>query len=258
MRKKYKTKIAILSGAGLSAESNLRTFRDCENGYWNEYKIDEVCSIDAWNNNKDKVNEFYNMRRKEVLDAKPNKAHIDFGLFENCIDNLYDYEITHVTQNVDDLLERAGCTKVIHLHGNILKARSSNPLLDWTGISSDPKVNDNKKYDVGYEGLDNTKLAEDGYVLRPDIVFFGETLKTYNNALDIIEEADILIVVGTSLNVRPASGLVHAVKSDCEIFCIDLQSEETFNATFDCIYIQDTAVNGVQKVLDMIKLKNIN
>lgn len=253
--KKYKTKVVVLSGAGLSAESGLRTFRDCTDGYWNEYKIDDVCSIDAWNKNPNKVNEFYNMRRKEVLDAKPNKAHIDFGLFENNIDNIFDYEITHVTQNVDDLLERAGCKKVIHLHGNILKARSSNPLSNYSDISSDHKFFDSKRYDVGHECLDNTKLGEDGYILRPDVVFFGESLKTYDIAVDAIEEADILIVVGTSLNVSPASELVHAVKSDCEVFCIDVQDEQSFNANFDCIYIQDSAINGVQKVLDMIKYK---
>lgn len=205
-----KKKIVILSGAGLDRESDILTFRDCENGLWNNYKIDEVCTPEAWADDPTKVNDFYNMRRIEVLNAKPHRAHIALAEAEE------EFNIVHVTQNVSDLLERAGCTKVIHLHGEILKARSSNPDYD---VVDDTYNNPYKTYPVGREGLTMNDMADDGFPLRPEIVWFGEPVPLIADGAKEIQEADALIIVGTSLEVYPAAGLVwHA---NCPIWTVD-------------------------------------
>ena len=243
-----KKKLLILSGAGISAESGIATFRDSVDGLWNNFRIDEVCSPEAWATDPTKVNDFYNMRRIEVLNASPNKAHIALAEAEKYFD------IHIVTQNVDDLHERAGSTKVLHLHGEMLKARSSNPCYDWAGMSPDPKINSYKTYPVDRKGLTMNDLADDGFPLRPDIVFFGESVPNIGKASDIIKEADILIVVGTSLNVYPAASLVWDTKPTCLTYCVDPEASQE-EAGFPCVVVTARATQGIPMVLNKLKAK---
>lgn len=241
-----KKKLVILSGAGLSAESGIKTFRDCEDGLWNNFKLEEVCTPNAWAMNPTKVLDFYNERRIEVLNAQPNDAHVYSTLLEK------EFDVTHVTQNVDDLLERAGATNIIHLHGEITKARSSCGSLDWMGMSPDEKINNPKLYDVGREGLNYYKnYADDGFPLRPHIVFFGESVPKITDAVDVIKEADVLIVVGTSLNVAPASSLVWNTKDGANVYYIDPFNEDAA-LSFPCRYIKMSATKGMEEVYDLL------
>lgn len=241
-----KKRMVVLSGAGISAESNIKTFRNSEGALWNTHKVSDVCTSDAWDKNPNLVNEFYNDRRKEVILAQPNKAHYDLVEAEKYFD------VQIVTQNVDDLHERAGSKNVLHLHGEIMKARSSNPIYDWAGISQDPKINNYKKYNVGIEGLNQRSIADDGFPLRPDVVFFGETVPNITKAYEIIKEADILIVVGTSLAVYPANTLVHGLKDNCKTFYIDLDSAAS--TYMECTFIEKEATLGIRTVLDMLTI----
>lgn len=237
-----KKKIVILSGAGLDRESDILTFRDCEDGLWNNYKIDEVCTPEAWANDPTKVNDFYNMRRIEVLNAKPNRAHIALAEAEE------EFDIVHVTQNVSDLLERAGCTKVIHLHGEILKARSSNPHYD---VVDDTYNNPYKTYPVGREGLTMNDMADDGFPLRPEIVWFGEPVPLLADGAKEIQEADALIIVGTSLEVYPAAGLVwHA---NCPIWTVDPALDFDSPPSIPTRIIKNVASSGIPIALAAIK-----
>lgn len=210
-----KKKIVIISGAGISAESGIATFRDSEDGLWANFKIEEVCTYEAYQKDPTKVNDFYNQRRIEVLNASPNKAHEAIAELES------EFNVVNITQNVDDLFERAGCTNIIHLHGEILKARSSNPCYDWAGISTDPKINNYPTYSVNRKGITMNDYADDGFPLRPDIVFFGESVPKIIDAEKEILEADAIIVVGTSLNVYPAASLVYQGRTDVPIFIVD-------------------------------------
>lgn len=240
-----KKKIVILSGAGLDRESGILTFRDCKDGLWNNYRIDEVCTPEAWAVDPTKVNDFYNMRRIEVLNATPNRAHNELAKAEE------EFNIVHVTQNVSDLLERAGCTKVIHLHGELLKARSSNPDLDWAGMSPDPEINDFKTYPVGREGLTMNDMAEDGFPLRPHIVWFGESVPLLADGAKEIQEADALIIVGTSLEVYPANGLVwHA---NCPIWTVDPSLDFDAPPSIPTRMVKDVASSGIPVALAAIK-----
>ena len=193
-------KIVVLSGAGISAESGLSTFRD-HGGLWDQYPVEEVATPEAFERNPALVLEFYNLRRKLVLEAAPNAAHLALSRLEDC----FDVEI--ITQNIDDLHERAGSTRVCHLHGEVMQARSAkNPSL---------------MYDVRGQDLSLGDLAEDGAQLRPDVVWFGEAVPMMEEAIYLVDEADILIVVGTSLNVYPAASLVDYTSPDCQGYVID-------------------------------------
>lgn len=193
-------KLVVLSGAGISAESGIKTFRDM-GGLWEEYDIMEVASPEGWARNPRLVQKFYNDRRRQLLDCKPNRAHL--LLVE--LEKYYDVEI--VTQNVDDLHERAGSSKVLHLHGELKKARSTY----------DPSL----VYDIeGWEIKDDDR-CEKGYPLRPHIVWFGEPVYAMEPATAIVSGADVLIVIGTSLNVYPAAGLVDYVPEGCAVYLID-------------------------------------
>jgi len=193
-------KLVILSGAGMSAESGILTFRDM-GGLWDKYRIEEVASPIAWNNNPQLVLDFYNIRRKQLLEVEPNSAHYDLVKLEK----YFDVEI--VTQNVDDLHERAGSSKVLHLHGELRKIRSVN----------------NEELVTKLEGweLKLGDLANDGAQFRPHIVWFGEPVPMINNAVEIVKTADILIIIGTSLAVYPAAGLIHDAPSNCKVYYID-------------------------------------
>lgn len=239
-----KKKLVILSGAGISAESGIATFRDT-GGLWANYKIEEVCTPQAWDLDPTKVNDFYNMRRIEVLNTQPNKGHYDLAKAEE------DYDIFIITQNVDDLHERAGSSNILHLHGEILKARSSNPNYYWAGMSSDISINNPKLYDVGREGLNYYKnYADDGYPLRPHVVFFGESVPKLEDAIDIMKTADILFVVGTSLNVYPASSLIYDVPNHCKKFCIDPNIDDIDT---DFTMIKENATTGIEIALNLLK-----
>ena len=192
--------IVVFTGAGTSAESGLGTFRD-SGGLWEKYDVYEIATPEAWRTNPNRVQEFYNERRKQVLAAKPNAAHIAVAKLEE------QYDVTVITQNVDDLHERAGSSNVVHLHGEIIKSQSS----------LDPSL----VYDIeGWELKDGDK-CEKGSQLRPHVVWFGEPVPMMEQASLIVEMADIFLVVGTSLNVYPAAGLIDVVDPAVPKYVID-------------------------------------
>lgn len=193
-------KIVVLSGAGVSAESGIKTFRDSD-GLWENYPVQEVASIEGWYKNKKLMLDFYNQRRKEVEKAQPNDAHKIIAQLEK------DFKVTVVTQNIDNLHERAGSTNVIHLHGEITKARGER--------------DDEKSIDIGYSDIKLGDKFRDGTQLRPFIVWFGEAVPRLSDAANEVQTADILIIVGTSLVVYPAAGLVNYTKPGCKIYIVD-------------------------------------
>lgn len=193
-------RIAVLTGAGISAESGLKTFRDSD-GLWNQYSVYEVATPEAWENNPELVLTFYNERRKQAWAAQPNAAHVALAELEK------HFDVTIVTQNIDDLHERAGSKNIIHLHGEIKKARStSNPDL---------------VYVLDHWELNPGDLCELGSQLRPHIVWFGEDVPMMEKAIPVIKKADILIVVGTSLEVYPAAGLTQFAGVSTRKFLVD-------------------------------------
>lgn len=194
-----KKHIVVLTGAGSSAESGLKTFRDAD-GLWEGFNVEDVATPGAWKKDPQLVLNFYNMRRADVAKAKPNAAHIGLAELET------DFEITIITQNIDDLHERAGSTHIVHLHGEIFKMRSEK-------ISS-------LIYEIR-EDILHGQLAEDGAQLRPHIVWFEEEVPMINVAAQIAKEADIFIVIGTSLAVYPAAGLVHYAPRSAPKYIID-------------------------------------
>jgi len=193
-------RLVILSGAGMSAESGIRTFRDM-NGLWEEYDVMEVASIEAWYKNPALLLHFYNDRRKQMIESKPNRGHMLLAELEKS------YDVKIITQNVDDLHERAGSTNVLHLHGELTKARSSvDPSLIYT--LEDPEMNMGDK-------------CEKGSQLRPHIVWFGEEVPAMADAVPIVESADYLCVIGTSMSVYPAAGLINYAPAFAPLFLID-------------------------------------
>ena len=199
-KKQTHMKLVILTGAGMSAESGLKTFRDAD-GLWENYRIEEVCTPEALERHPEKVNEFYNKRRKQLFEVSPNKGHLQLAALEKFFD------VRIVTQNVDDLHERAGSTQVLHLHGELKKVRScKNPELI-------------RELD-GWE-LPAGSRCEDGSLFRPHVVFFGEAVPLMEVAIDIVKEADILVVIGTSLAVYPAANLIHYAPEGIPVFIID-------------------------------------
>ncbi|MGE0566820.1 MAG: NAD-dependent deacetylase [Bacteroidia bacterium] len=218
-----KKKLVIFSGAGISAESGIKTFRD-SGGLWEEHKVEDVATIEAWERDKALVTRFYNQRRKQVMEASPNNAHKVIAELQN------DFDVQVITQNVDNLHERAGSEKVIHLHGEIMKARST----------IDPNlVYDLKKWEIKMG--DTCKL---GSQLRPHIVWFGEMVPMMEIAIEKVMESQILVVVGTSLNVYPAAGLINYAADNIGKWLVDPGS---FNLDHiqNLKHIKDTAVNGM-------------
>lgn len=194
-----KKKLVVLSGAGISAESGLRTFRDSD-GLWEGYDVTEVATPGAWRKNPELVLRFYNERRKNVSEAKPNTAHFGLAELEK------DFDVTIITQNIDDLHERGGSTNIIHLHGEIFKMRSETNSSLIKEIRGDIKLGD---------------LAEDGGQFRPHIVWFEEPVPKIEEAIPVVYSADIFIVVGTSLVVYPAAGLINYIKPATPVYVID-------------------------------------
>jgi NAD-dependent deacetylase len=194
-----KRKIVVLTGAGISAESGIKTFRD-SGGLWEEHRIEDVASPEGWARNKSVVLNFYNQRRKQLLQCQPNRAHFALAELE------HKFNVTIITQNVDDLHERGGSSKIIHLHGELLKARSS----------FDEKL----IYDC-HSDINPGDKCEKGSQLRPHIVWFGEAVPEMERAVPVVREADIFIVVGTSLVVYPAAGLINYVRYEIPKWLID-------------------------------------
>ena len=193
-------KLVVLTGAGMSAESGIRTFRD-SGGLWEEYDVTEVATPMAWWKNRDLVLRFYNERRRQLADCKPNGGHIGLAKLEKYFD------VRIITQNIDNLHERAGSTKVLHLHGELTKARST----------ADPSL----ICDIGYKDINPGDLCEKGSQLRPHIVWFGEDVPMMDEAINITADAEIFVVVGSSLNVYPAAGLIAFAPAKASLWLID-------------------------------------
>lgn len=225
-----KKKVVVLSGAGVSAESGVRTFRD-GNGLWENHRIEDVATPEAWNRDQELVLRFYNQRRKQALEVQPNAAHYAIAELEPFFD------VHVVTQNVDNLHERAGSTQVLHLHGELFKARSTKT--------------QSLVYDIDGWELKIGDLCEEGSQLRPNIVWFGEEVPMMAPAIEIAEQADIFIVIGTSLVVYPAAGLFRYTRPNTPIYIIDVNRPDiTFkdNMTF----IQEKATVGMQQLKELL------
>jgi NAD-dependent deacetylase len=215
-------KIVVMTGAGISAESGLQTFRGSD-GLWEGYNIYEVATPEAWAKNPSMVQEFYNLRRKAVLEAQPNAAHIALAKLAQLVD------VNIITQNIDNLHERAGSSNVMHLHGEITKARSTKS----------PEL----IYDIPSWELNMTDTCELGSPLRPHIVWFGESVPLIESAAQLVAQADMLVVIGTSLQVYPAAGLLNVAKLGVPIFVIDPNTPST--QTPNVTYFKQPATLGV-------------
>ncbi len=226
MAKKH---IVVLTGAGISAESGLKTFRDSD-GLWMGSNIEDVATPRAFRKNPQLVLDFYNMRRKDVAAAKPNEAHTGIASLEK------KYDVSIVTQNIDDLHERAGSSKVLHLHGEIFKMRSATDEELVSEIRDDIRLGD---------------LAEDGSQLRPHIVWFEEPVPLIPKAASIMSKADIFILVGTSLQVYPAAGLIDYVQEDVPKYIIDKKIPPV-NRYRNIIAIEKSATEGVGELLKLL------
>tara|TARA_R100001143_G_scaffold53522_1_gene49002 strand:+ start:2008 stop:2691 length:684 start_codon:yes stop_codon:yes gene_type:complete len=222
--------IVLLTGAGISADSGLKTFRDA-GGLWEGHRIDEVASIDGWNQDKQKVLNFYNRRREQASKAKPNEAHHSITKLEK------KYRVSVITQNVDDLHERAGNSTVLHLHGLLREARSE---VDETLIT-----------DIGANAINIGDFSEDGSQLRPNIVWFGEPVPNIEKASYIVAEADILMVVGTSLAVYPAASLIHYTKKSIPKYIVDPKLPE-ISLSDEWTHIQNKAKAGLPELVNQL------
>ena len=223
-----KPKLVVFTGAGISAESGIKTFRDSD-GLWEEYNIEEVATPQAWQKNKSLVLDFYNKRRKQVLNALPNKAHLVLAELEK------KFDVQIITQNIDDLHERAGSTNVLHLHGEIMKSRST---LDPTLI-----------YTIHGPDLHLGAMCEKGSQLRPHIVWFGELVPAMETAYCLAEAAELFIVIGTSLAVYPAAGIVDFAPAHIPKYLID-PAEVSMSRVKNLTVIKDKAGSGLTKLAE--------
>ena len=230
-------KIVVLTGAGVSAESGLSTYRD-NNGLWDNYDPMKVASIQGWYADRALVLNFYNMQRQKLRDCQPNDAHKAIASLED------NYDVTVITQNVDNLHERAGSTKVIHLHGEATKVRPENCFNDEDGYSERSVI------DVGYDKVSLGDLAPNGVQLRPHIVFFGEAVPKMEKAIEEVAKADILLIVGTSMQVYPAAGLYRYASYDTPIYIIDPADVPLHDKRIT--HIKDVATAGMRKFIEML------
>jgi NAD-dependent deacetylase len=226
-------KLVVLTGAGMSAESGLKTFREM-GGLWESYDVTEVASPEGWEKNRKLVLDFYNERRRQLLEARPNKGHT--GLVE--LEKYFDVQI--ITQNVDDLHERAGSKKVLHLHGELRKSRST----------ADPDL----IYEINGWELKVGDLCEKGSQLRPHVVWFGEPVPAIMEAIDITGTADLFIVIGTSLNVYPAAGLIDYVRPGIPVILID-PNDIIAPIRRKVDFIKEKASTGLQILIDRLTMK---
>ena len=230
-----KKKLVVLSGAGVSAESGLKTFRDSD-GLWEGYNIEDVATPRAWRKDPQLVLDFYKYRRKNVLDAQPNAAHHGLAELEK------DFDVTIITQNIDDLHERAGSAEVLHLHGNIRLAKSSAP---------------DAQYSETFYPIHGAELnlerdhCPQGYALRPHVVWFGEAVPAYETALQRVQAADIFIVIGSSLVVYPVAGLIHEISKHYEAYYIDPKADY-LRVPAQYHLIAQTATQGMQHLFDTL------
>lgn len=221
--------IVVLTGAGMSAESGIKTFRDAD-GLWEGHDVMEVATPEGFKRNPELVLNFYNERRKQLKDVEPNQAHKDLATLENS------YKVSIITQNVDDLHERAGSSDVIHLHGELRKIRSTkneNDIKVWT---EDIQLGDN---------------CESGYQLRPHIVWFGEAVPMIDKAVEICQKADILVIIGTSMQVYPAAGLLDFAPIETPIYYIDPKPAKAKNGKVHII--AESATAGVKTLLHLLE-----
>lgn len=213
----------------MSAESGVKTFRDA-GGLWEGYDVMQVASPQGFSSNPELVLEFYNQRRRQLFDVQPNKAHKDLAVLENT------FKVSIITQNVDDLHERAGSSTVIHLHGELLKVRSTfdeTDIMDW------------------HQDLNLGDVCAKGYQLRPHIVWFGEPVPMMDKAIHMCQSADILLIIGTSLQVYPAAGLINYVTFDTQIIYID--PKPTISSTDQITIIPEKATTGVEKAIELLR-----
>lgn len=218
----------VLTGAGISAESGIRTFRD-SGGLWEGYDVMEVASPEGWQKNTAKVLDFYNQRRRQLLEVEPNPAHFALAELEK------KYDVSIITQNIDDLHERAGSSDVLHLHGELLKVRSSfdeDLVMDWK------------------KDLNMGDLCEHHHQLRPHVVWFGEAVPLFPKAAEIVENADLLIIVGTSLQVYPAAGLMDFASEDIPVYFVD--PRPALESGSQIKVISEKASTGIPTLVDRL------
>ena len=220
--------MVVLTGAGMSAESGIKTFRDA-NGLWEGHDVMDVATFEAFKRNPKLVLEFYNQRRRQLLQVHPNGGHKNLKLLENYFD------IHIITQNVDDLHERAGSSKIVHLHGELRKARSTkneNHVLDWS------------------EDLNLGDVDKDGNQLRPHIVWFGEHVPEIEKAIELTKQADLLVIIGTSMQVYPAAGLINYISNNTPIYVIDPNPPISNNSNIT--FIKNKAQEGTKQLIKML------
>lgn len=224
-------KLVVLTGAGMSAESGISTFRD-SGGLWEQYKIEDVATPEAWERNPALVHHFYNLRREQLINAAPNAGHIGLAALEK------HFDVKIITQNVDNLHERAGSTKVLHLHGELMKMRSTGP--------------SHEVYEVYPQKIDFKvgDLCPKGYPLRPHIVWFGEEVPNYEIALEIVQSADMVVIIGTSMQVYPAAGLLHYVQAGVPVYLIDPNDVEVYRK--DIRVIKSGASEGIKILTSLL------
>ncbi|WP_334057963.1 SIR2 family NAD-dependent protein deacylase [Polaribacter sp. P097] len=224
--------VVVLTGAGISAESGIKTFRDAD-GLWEDHDVMDVASIRGFRNNPELVLDFYNQRRRQLLEVEPNKAHLNLKKLEKY------YKVNIITQNVDDLHERAGSIAITHLHGELLKVRSTKNETDVLNWKKDLNLGD---------------VCKLGYQLRPHIVWFGEMVPMLDKAIEITKRADILVVIGTSMQVYPAASLIEFVSNEVPIYFIDPKPNINSHLFNKLTVISDNATNGTDKLLEILKL----
>ena len=232
-----KKKIAVLTGAGVSAESGLGTYRD-NGGLWDSYDPMKVASIEGWYADRALVLNFYNAQRAKLKNVLPNEAHRLIAKLEEA------YDVTVITQNVDNLHERAGSTKIIHLHGEVTKVRPENCCNDSDGFS------EKTVFDVGYEPVSLGDKAPNGHQLRPHIVFFGEAVPKLEKAIDVVSAADIVIIVGTSMQVYPAASLYRYAGFQTPIYLIDPAEVPVSDPRIE--HIRKVATEGMKELFEKL------
>lgn len=235
-----KLKIAVLTGAGVSAESGISTFRD-SGGLWENYNVEDVASIEGWHRNPALVLDFYNARRAELATVKPNAAHFMIASLED------NYDVTVITQNVDNLHERAGSTRIIHLHGELTKVRPENCCNELDGFSED------SVFDIGYNEIHLGDKAPNGAQLRPHIVWFGEAVPKIEKAIDVVQKAYIMLIVGTSMQVYPAAALYRYAGPDTPIYIIDPKDVPVRDSRIT--HIREVATKGMETFKNILNIK---
>ena len=229
-------KLVIFSGAGMSAESGIATFRD-QDGLWEKHRVEDVATPDAWQRDPALVQGFYNERRKQIIAASPNAAHQAIAALEQ------HFDVHVITQNIDDLHERAGSSKVLHLHGNIRFAKSSAPLSLYEDEVYFPIE--------GWELNVSRDFCPKGFPLRPHVVWFGEAVPAFEPAIELVQQADIFMVIGTRLAVYPVASLVYEIASHCRAFYIDPQAQlQQLPPQYESIAM--TASEGLNHVISQI------